>query len=87
MLANDPVPVSVTTIARGDTLLMYTDGVVDAADDEYCEFGERRLVSTLLASAAESAAAILDALVYETRAHTGRDRYDDDFTLVVVKRH
>jgi sigma-B regulation protein RsbU (phosphoserine phosphatase) len=87
MLANDPVPVSVTTVARGDTLLMYTDGVVDAANDEHCEFGERRLVSTLLASSAESAAAILDALVYETRAHTGRDHYDDDFTLVVVKRH
>lgn len=87
MLANDSVPVSATTLGRGDTLLMYTDGVVEAADEAYREFGEGRVVSTLVGSAARPADTILDALVHATRAHTGREPYDDDFTLVVVKRH
>ena len=87
MLANVTVPASMTMLAPGDILLMYTDGVVDAADAEYREFGECRVVSTLVASAAQPAAVILDALVQATRAHSGREHYDDDFTLVVVKRH
>ena len=86
MLANVTVPVSTTTLDPGDILLMYTDGVVDAADAEFQEFGECRVASTLIASKARPAAAILDALVHATRAHSGREHYDDDFTLVVVKR-
>jgi sigma-B regulation protein RsbU (phosphoserine phosphatase) len=86
MLTNVTVPLAVTTLRPGDTLLMYTDGVVEAADAEYHEFGEERIINALVESAARPAAAILDALVDATRAHCGREHYDDDFTLVVVKR-
>ncbi len=74
------------TLDEGDTLLMYTDGVVELTDGNLTEFGETRLARVLSEAATGTAAEIVSALLERTRAYSGRTRYDDDFTLVVVKR-
>ena len=70
----------------GDVLMLYTDGVTEAAaaDDEM--FGEQRL-SELLARHAQSGSAqqILDATLQELGNFTGRLRHDDDVSLMVIK--
>jgi sigma-B regulation protein RsbU (phosphoserine phosphatase) len=86
MFGNDPVEPQTVDLAPGDTLLLYTDGVVEATDATFTEFGEERLASGLVESAARPAREIIDRLVDATRTHAGREQYDDDFTLVVVKR-
>jgi sigma-B regulation protein RsbU (phosphoserine phosphatase) len=73
-------------LERGDTLLLYTDGVVETTDASESEFGDIRVARVLSDFAARSAGEIIGALVEATRAFAGRERYDDDFTLVVVKR-
>jgi sigma-B regulation protein RsbU (phosphoserine phosphatase) len=86
MFDTKPVAPSTVTLGAGDTLLLYTDGVIESTDANLDDFGEDRLAAVLSASRARPAAGIIGALVDATRAHSGRSHYDDDFTLLVVKR-
>jgi sigma-B regulation protein RsbU (phosphoserine phosphatase) len=70
----------------GDVLALYTDGVVELAADSWLEFGVERLQATLLGWTHRPAREMIDAVIDATRAYTGRQGYDDDFTLVIVKR-
>jgi sigma-B regulation protein RsbU (phosphoserine phosphatase) len=70
----------------GDTLVLYTDGVVEPTDEHDTEFGTGRLEAAVRSVASHPAREALRAVVEATRAFAGRERYDDDFTLVVVKR-
>jgi sigma-B regulation protein RsbU (phosphoserine phosphatase) len=70
----------------GDSLVLYTDGVVEPSDARDREFGEERLEAAIRATSGRPASETLRSVIDATRAFSGRDRYDDDFTLVVVKR-
>ena len=59
---------------------------VELTDAEWAEYGIERLEGLLRLSATRPAREMIDAVVRSTRAFTGRDGYEDDFTLVVVKR-
>jgi sigma-B regulation protein RsbU (phosphoserine phosphatase) len=74
------------TVAPGDTLVLYTDGVIELNNPDLVEFGEVRLEGVLRAAAGRSAADTIGAVVDATRAHAGQVSYEDDFTLVVVRR-
>jgi sigma-B regulation protein RsbU (phosphoserine phosphatase) len=70
----------------GDCLVLYTDGVVEPADALETEFGVERLEGAVRGATGRPAAEALRAVVDATRAFSGREPYDDDFTLVVVRR-
>jgi sigma-B regulation protein RsbU (phosphoserine phosphatase) len=70
----------------GDTLVLYTDGVTEAANEEDQEFSGSRLADTLRALRDRSAGEITEGIVDHVRRFTGRDHYRDDLTLVTVKR-
>jgi sigma-B regulation protein RsbU (phosphoserine phosphatase) len=70
----------------GDSLVLYTDGVVEPADGRDAEFGVARLEAAVRSAIGRPATESLRAVIDATRAFSGRDDYDDDFTLVVVKR-
>jgi sigma-B regulation protein RsbU (phosphoserine phosphatase) len=70
----------------GDNLVLYTDGVVEPADRGDVEFGTERLAAAVRGAAGRPAAEALRSVIAATRAFSGRDDYDDDFTLVVVRR-
>jgi len=74
------------SLDRGDSLLLFTDGVVEPADGRDVEFGVERLEAAVRAAAGRPAAEALRSVIDATRAFSGRDEYDDDFTLVVVNR-
>ena len=78
-----------TGLARldaGDMLVLYTDGVVELMAPDQVEFGVERLTGVLRESAGLPAEQIVTAVVESTRAYAGRVGYEDDFTLVVLKR-
>jgi serine phosphatase RsbU (regulator of sigma subunit) len=75
-----------TTIEPGDTLVLYTDGVVEVADADDCLFGVERLEQIVRAHAGGPVHSAVDAVVGATRAYSGRPVFDDDFTLVLVRR-
>lgn len=74
------------SLARGDLLALYTDGVVEPAGPGEEEFGQERLLQVLRLSAARPAGDAVVAVVEATRRFSRRESYEDDFTLVVVKR-
>jgi serine phosphatase RsbU (regulator of sigma subunit) len=70
-------------LAPGDTLVLYTDGVVDARDAADERFGEARLLSVLVATAGETAEAVAAALDLALVAFEAERR--DDRAIVVLR--
>jgi phosphoserine phosphatase RsbU/P len=72
-------------LAPGDRLLLFTDGIPEAASPGGEAFGEERLRSFLAGRASLSAEGIAEALLAEVVAWTGRAAtFDDDLTLVTA---
>ncbi len=70
----------------GDSIVLYTDGVTEAMNEDYDEFGMERLC--LAASSARSGQAgdILAAVTSAIEDHVGGTPQFDDITLVILKR-
>lgn len=71
-------------LAAGDILALYTDGVSESFNDEGEEFGEERLIESLLRNRGLSSQAMLEAVVDEVRRFSPRQQHDD-ITLIVAK--
>jgi len=69
----------------GDLLLLYTDGVVEAADPEQEQFGDRRLQDVVHASNGATAPELIEAVFAAVRAHAGSSQQQDDVTLVALR--
>lgn len=74
------------SIAPGDFLLLYTDGIIDAMDAAGREFGMARLEELVHAHRLETAAEIVARLQSAVSAHTGDITPVDDVTILLVKR-
>ncbi len=70
----------------GDLLIMYTDGVTDAADGSGEMFGEQRLLDYVARHSDKSPSNLVIGLQDEIRLFTGRHDFDDDLTLVAMRR-
>ena len=73
-----------TSLAVGDTLVIFTDGVSEATSAEGDEFGEERLIALLQRHVDMPAAALLDAIVAAVGDYGGAEQYDD-LTLIVAR--
>jgi len=71
-------------IDPGDTLLVYSDGISDAASPSDEPFGEARLIAALEAGAMSSARALRDSILDEVTRFAGSER-EDDRTLIVAR--
>jgi sigma-B regulation protein RsbU (phosphoserine phosphatase) len=69
----------------GDVLVLFTDGVTEAMDENDREFGEERLEKLVLTSKYQSADVILSSIVNEVQKHSQRVLQSDDITLLVLK--
>ena len=70
----------------GETLVMFTDGVTEAMDIDYKEFGEERLEATLKKSAGQNCRQIIDAIQAEVANFVGEAEQSDDITMFTLKR-
>ncbi len=70
----------------GDLLAIYTDGVVELSDPSGEEYGRQRLAELLRHRAGLSAEAIVKEVKRATIDFRAVPAYEDDFTLMVVKR-
>jgi sigma-B regulation protein RsbU (phosphoserine phosphatase) len=74
------------TIAPGDCLVLYSDGVTEAMDADHRLFGEKRLRAVLAASAGATAQQVLESVVDAVRRFTGDIPQSDDMTITVIRR-
>ena len=70
----------------GETLVMFTDGVTEAMDVDFKEYGEERLEATLKKSAGLNSRQIIDAISADVTAYVGEAEQSDDITIFTLKR-
>jgi sigma-B regulation protein RsbU (phosphoserine phosphatase) len=70
---------------RGDLLVLYTDGMTEARNEEGEEFGSARLEAALRELGGESAEGVRSGLLARLEAFRGTAPVMDDVTLVVVR--
>jgi len=68
----------------GDTLVLYTDGVIESFNDAGEEFGEQRLVEVLRRNRKQSPEAVQTAVLEEIRQFSPGEQHDD-ITLIVAR--
>jgi serine phosphatase RsbU (regulator of sigma subunit) len=71
-------------LAAGDTLVLYTDGVTEAENFQDEQFGESRLIETMLAQRHLPVRSLLEAIV-ETVQKFSEGEQADDITLVLAR--
>ena len=74
-----------TTLAPGETLFLYTDGVNEAFNEAGEQFGEPRLEAELAAHADASPAVICDAMRASVEEFSTGVEQSDDITTVAVR--
>ena len=73
-------------LERGDMLLLFSDGITEAADANEVEFGEQRIVDAVARVSGEPAAAIHATVLDAVGRFAGSGPLADDRTLVVLRR-
>ncbi len=79
-------PSDARTLAPGDLLVLYTDGVTEAANPEEDEFGLDRLVAIVKEAAARPVADVEAAIGEGLAAFAAGVPFHDDRTVVVLRR-
>lgn len=84
------ITVSTVELNPGDVLILYTDGITDAVNSEYQEFGASRLEETmrrlLQAEPHTNADELRTIIATEVHDFAGDMTQYDDITLLVIKR-
>jgi hypothetical protein len=73
-------------LSAGDTLLIFTDGLVEAENDREEEYGEARMFATLNNYAVTSAGRMLQGLMTSVDQFVGSASQHDDITCLVVHK-
>lgn len=72
-------------LEKGKTLVLYTDGITEAANNDGVEFGRERLAKLILEGINLSAKEMIDYIRKGVQDFTDRKFLDDDGTLFIIK--
>ena len=70
----------------GDVVVLYTDGITEAEDEERKLYGVDRLCEVVCQNVDASALEIRQAVINDLRSHIGNQKVYDDITLLVLKQ-
>ena len=71
---------------KGDTLLMFTDGVNEAMNIDFEQFGDDRLKQTLTMQAGNGCQKLIDSIKSNVSSFVGKAEQSDDITMLAIKR-
>ncbi len=86
ILSDAPYESGSLTLEKGDLLIIFTDGVVEAVNDRDEEFGEERLLATVLPLRGEQAEVVVRRVMAQVETFVGMAHQHDDITCFVVRR-
>ena len=84
LIAGNPWEEEETRLAEGDTLLLFSDGLVELRDGAGEDFGAERAAGVLRRGG--SPAEIAQTLLHEIEDFHDLERLDDDLSLIVLQR-
>jgi sigma-B regulation protein RsbU (phosphoserine phosphatase) len=73
-------------LGEGDTMLLYTDGYLDAQNGQDEEYGMPRVLAMAASGGALKPRALVDACVKELARFRGARPFADDVTIMSVRR-
>jgi phosphoserine phosphatase RsbU/P len=86
IFAETPYQVGTTRLERGDWLVIFTDGVVEAVNQKDEEYGEAELIRLVDRESGAAPADLLRSLLAELDRFVGNTPQHDDITCLLLKR-
>lgn len=86
ILANRKAAVAQITLAPGDTLVVYSDGVTEAMNEALEEYGDETFAQSLETMRALGSKAIIDAVFENVDSFAAGAEQADDITCLVIRR-
>jgi sigma-B regulation protein RsbU (phosphoserine phosphatase) len=74
------------TLASGDVVVLYTDGITEAENETGEQYGLERLCQLVQANASKSAEEIKQSIITNIFKYIGKQQIYDDITLLVLKQ-
>ena len=71
---------------KGESLILYTDGLSEAMGKDEEEFGETRIINFAKSNFDKSPQKFIDSLVNDVNDFTGSSKMNDDLTIMVIKK-
>lgn len=90
VLAEVEIEEQTIELASGDVLICYTDGVTEAINEQFEEYGQARLEAIVAQAANQpeaTARTISEAIMDDVHEFVAATDQYDDITLVVIRRH
>jgi sigma-B regulation protein RsbU (phosphoserine phosphatase) len=86
IMQNQTIAVENMSMEPGDILVLYTDGIIEARDNNDNFYGEDRLAKLIKENCRESAQVIVYNILEDVQKFGAGSTFNDDKTLVVIKR-
>ena len=86
LFANAPFPTARVTLAVGESLVLYTDGVTETVDRDGREYGRDRLIASAGRGQRFAVAEMVSSSVADLERFRGNNPRQDDLTLFVLRR-
>lgn len=77
---------STLKLEPGDAIILYTDGVTEAFNEEKQQFGEKGLEKTLKSVPGADSKEIIEAITEDVAEFSGNEPQNDDITILSLKR-
>ena len=74
-------------IQPGELLLIFSDGVTEAMNDNHEEFDEEKLISIVKSNQNLKVKELIEKIVADVRVHSSKVEQSDDITLLAIKRN
>jgi sigma-B regulation protein RsbU (phosphoserine phosphatase) len=84
-LANETYKQEDVSFNEGDVIVLYTDGITEAMNEDSEEFGEKRLMNAIRKYQSKNSFEIRKKIMEELISFSGFKEPDDDATLVIIK--
>jgi sigma-B regulation protein RsbU (phosphoserine phosphatase) len=79
------IPATIVRLLPDDLIVMYTDGVTEAFNEQDMPFGEERLVASVTRNRSRPVGEIMARLIDDIRQFCGTAPQSDDITLIVIR--
>lgn len=73
-------------LEKGDSLILYTDGIVEATNEKFEFYGEERLKKLIIQNKNAGPEIMCKKIIESVQKYSANGKYSDDRTLVIIRR-